>query len=214
MKPIKLVLADDQVLIRESIAFVLDTDDMLEVVGIAQDGEAALRLCEEMQPDIVLMDIQMPVMNGIDATREIKRRWPQMKVIMLTTFQEVDHVVAALSIGAEGYLLKAIHPKELISGIKHIHNDGTLLSQHLALALAEQALQAKPAKQAKQRYGITEREEQVLMALTKGLSNRQISELLFLSEGTVKNYISSLYHKLNVKDRSEAVSKAKDERMV
>lgn len=123
MKKIRLLLVDDQELIRESLAFVINTDEDIEVVGLAGNGEDAILKCEELQPHIVLMDIQMPILNGIEATKIIKQRWPHVKIIILTTFQEVDHVVQALTIGAEGYLLKAIHPKELISGIKHVNNE-------------------------------------------------------------------------------------------
>jgi DNA-binding NarL/FixJ family response regulator len=216
MKNIKLLLVDDQELIRESLAFVLNTDEEIEVVGSAANGKEALQLCVELQPTIVLMDIQMPVLNGIEATRMIKQKWPDIKVMILTTFQEIDHVVEALSIGAEGYLLKAIHPKDLISGIKHIHHEGTLLSQNLAKALVQQVHLAKEitSKSTKPNYGLTEREEQILQCLSNGLSNKQISERLFLSEGTVKNYISSIYHKLDVKDRFQAALKAKEEDIV
>ncbi|MEW9052190.1 MAG: response regulator transcription factor [Neobacillus sp.] len=216
MKSIRLLLVDDQELIRESLAFVLNTDEEIEVVGLAANGEEAIDLCEKLQPGIVLMDIQMPLLNGIEATRVIKQRWPAIKIMILTTFQEIEHVVEALSIGAEGYLLKAVHPKELISGIKHIHNEGTLLSQNLAKALVGQLQAPKEEKEKsdKPKYGLTEREEQILKCLADGLSNKHISEKLYLSEGTVKNYISSIYHKLDVKDRFQAALKAKDEEIV
>jgi DNA-binding NarL/FixJ family response regulator len=216
MKNIKLLLVDDQELIRESLAYVINTDEDIEVVGLAADGKEAIMLCETLQPTIVLMDIQMPNVNGIEATKIIKQRWPNIKVMILTTFQEIEHVVEALSIGAEGYLLKAIHPKDLISGIKHIHQEGTLLSQKLAKALVEQANKALQANDTKMKpnYGLTEREAQILQCLAHGLSNKQISERLYLSEGTVKNYISSIYHKLDVKDRLQAALKAKEEDII
>lgn len=213
MKHIKLLLVDDQELIRESLAFVLNTDEDIEVLGLASHGEEAIRLCEQQRPSVVLMDIQMPILNGIEATQAIKSRWPEVKVIILTTFQEIEQVAEALAAGAEGYLLKAIHPKELISGIKHVANQGTLLSQELAKALVLQAQQAKPREEHAEKsatFGLTEREEQILRLLAQGLSNKQISERLFLSEGTVKNYISSIYHKMDVKDRTQAALKAKD----
>jgi DNA-binding NarL/FixJ family response regulator len=210
MKKIRLLLVDDQELIRESLAFVINTDEDIEVVGLASNGEEALLLCETHKPTIVLMDIQMPILNGIEATRRIKQQWPETKVMILTTFQEVEHVVEALSIGADGYLLKAIHPKDLISGIKHIVHEGTLLSQDLAKALVMQVQLAKEAVAPKPKYGLTDREEQILKEIASGLNNKQISEKLFLSEGTVKNYISSIYHKLDVKDRMQAALKAKE----
>ena len=216
MKTIKLLVVDDQELIRESLAFVLNTDNDIEVVGVAANGAEAVEFCDTLQPSLVLMDIQMPVLNGIDATRIIKQKWPGIKIMILTTFHEVEQVVEALSIGAEGYLLKAIHPKDLISGIKHIHKEGTLLSQELAKALVSQIQTTKEVREKPNRpkYGLTEREEQILQNLAYGLSNKQIADKLFLSEGTVKNYISSIYHKLDVKDRFQAALKAKEEDII
>ncbi|WP_261808052.1 response regulator transcription factor [Paenibacillus sp. N3.4] len=110
--PLKLLLVDDQDLIRESLHIVLDMDPNIQVVGLAENGRVALKQCEELQPDIVLMDIHMPIMDGVEATRQIKEAWPHIRVIILTTFQEISYVVDALGAGAEGYLLKAIHPKD------------------------------------------------------------------------------------------------------
>ncbi|GAA0321716.1 response regulator transcription factor [Bacillus carboniphilus] len=210
--PIKVLLVDDQELIRESLSIVLDMDEDLEVVGIAANGQEALFLCEDLQPDVVLMDIHMPVMDGMAATKEVKEKWPGIKVIILTTFQEINHVVDALTIGAEGYLLKAIHPKDLISGIKLIHHGGTLLPQDLAKLLVQKLQKDEPVKNDK--FGLTDRELEVLTSLSQGLGNKQIAERLFLSEGTVKNYISNIYHKLEVKDRFQAAQKAQEEKLI
>ncbi|PLS16177.1 DNA-binding response regulator [Bacillus sp. M6-12] len=216
MSTIKLMLADDQELIRESLAFVLNTDTQLNVIALARNGKQAIELCEKELPDVILMDIQMPEMNGIEATRLIKQRWPHVRIIILTTFQEIDHVLETLTIGAEGYLLKAIHPNDLIAGIKLIHRGGTLLPNDIAKQLIQQLnnptekIVSSPAS----RYSLTVREEQVLKNLAMGLSNKLIAEKLNLSEGTVKNYISSIYHKLDVNDRLHAVNKAKKEDLV
>lgn len=213
MSVIKLVIADDQELIRESLSIVLDMDDDMEIVGLAENGAEAIDLCQQQHPDMILMDINMPEMDGISATKIIKQRWPETKVIILTTFQEVNYVIDALAIGAEGYLLKAIHPKDLLAGIKLIHKGGTLLPQDLAKLLVQQINSPEPhaPQEVKNNYDLTEREEEVLECIAQGLSNRLIAERLFLSEGTVKNYISSIYHKLDVKDRFQAALKAKEE---
>ncbi|WP_462409897.1 response regulator [Neobacillus sp. Marseille-QA0830] len=216
MSGIKLVIADDQELIRESLSIVLDMDNEIEIVGLAENGAEAITLCEQLSPSTILMDINMPVMDGISATKVIKQRWPDIKVMMLTTFQEVHHVIEALSLGAEGYLLKAIHPKDLIAGIKLIHKGGTLLPQDLAKLLVQQ-INSHPAPDVqsnKNQYELTEREEDVLECIAQGLSNKNIAEKLFLSEGTVKNYISSIYHKLDVKDRFQAALKAQQEGLI
>ncbi|MFC5773945.1 response regulator [Ectobacillus antri] len=212
---IKIMLVDDQELIRESLAFVLNTDPELEVVALAKNGQEAVELSKEKKPDIILMDIQMPIMDGITATKFIKATHPEIRIMILTTFQEIQHVIDALSIGAEGYLLKAMHPKDLIAGIKLVHTGGTLLPNDLAKILVQQIQPSvTQAVQAPAPYDLTEREVQVLECLAHGLSNKDTAERLFLSEGTVKNYISSLYHKLDVKNRLQAVNKAKEEDLI
>jgi DNA-binding NarL/FixJ family response regulator len=226
MKEIKLLLVDDQDLIRESLHIVLDMDPQIEVVGLAENGHVAVQLCEEHQPNIVLMDIHMPIMDGVEATRQIKEKWPHIRVIILTTFQEINLVVDALGAGAEGYLLKAIHPKDLAAGIKWVSQGGTLIPQDIARMLVQQlqgeahsnsslmgqkeSVEAAPSDV----YGLSERELQVLQCISDGLSNKEIAEKLFLSEGTVKNYISNIYSKLDVRDRIQASKKAHDEGML
>lgn len=220
--PLKLLLVDDQDLIRESLHIVLGMDPDIEVVGLAENGQVAVKLCEVQQPDIVLMDIHMPIMDGVEATRRIKATWPHIRVIILTTFQEISYVLDALSAGAEGYLLKAIHPKDLAAGVKWVHQGGTLIPHDIAKMLVQQARDgadrgiASSAEDAARAdaYGLSERELQVLHCIADGLNNREIAEKLFLSEGTVKNYISNIYSKMDVRDRVQASKKAHEEGMV
>lgn len=228
MKEIKLLLADDQDLIRESLHIVLDMDPDIEVVGLAENGRAAVELCEKHRPGVVLMDIHMPEMDGVEATRQIKQRFPEIRVIILTTFQEIQYVVDALGAGAEGYLLKAIHPRDLAAGIKWVSRGGTLIPQDIAKMLVNrlqgveqpEAHGAAASHSEEQHgkngssYGLSERELQVLHCIADGLNNREIAERLFLSEGTVKNYISSIYSKMDVRDRIQATKKAQEEGMV
>ncbi|NQX60192.1 response regulator transcription factor [Paenibacillus qinlingensis] len=218
--PLKLLLVDDQDLIRESLHIVLGMDPDIEVVGLAENGQVAVKLSEEVQPDVVLMDIHMPIMDGVEATRQIKAAWPHIRVIILTTFQEIGYVVDALSAGAEGYLLKAIHPKELATGIKWVHQGGTLIPHDIAKMLVQQARDGGGGSSSEDKeessvrvetYGLSERELQVLHSIADGLNNREIAEKLFLSEGTVKNYISNIYSKMDVRDRVQASKKAHDE---
>jgi DNA-binding NarL/FixJ family response regulator len=218
--PLKLLLVDDQDLIRESLHIVLGMDPDIEVVGLAENGHVAVKLSEEVQPDVVLMDIHMPIMDGVEATRQIKATWPHIRVIILTTFQEIGYVVDALSAGAEGYLLKAIHPKDLATGIKWVHQGGTLIPHDIAKMLVQQARDGGGGGSSEDKeesnvrtetYGLSERELQVLHSIADGLNNREIAEKLFLSEGTVKNYISNIYSKMDVRDRVQASKKAHDE---
>lgn len=218
--PLKLLLVDDQDLIRESLHIVLGMDPEIEVVGLAENGQVAVQLTQDMQPDVVLMDIHMPTMDGVEATRRIKSTWPHIRVIILTTFQEIGYVVDALSAGAEGYLLKAIHPKELATGIKWVHRGGTLIPHDIAKMLVQQARDGGSSGSSEEKeessvrtetYGLSERELQVLHSIADGLNNREIAEKLFLSEGTVKNYISNIYSKMDVRDRVQASKKAHDE---
>ncbi|MCC3374156.1 response regulator transcription factor [Cohnella sp. REN36] len=205
---IKVLLADDQALILESLQIVLSMEEDLEIVGLARNGEEAVKGCEQLMPDVVLMDVNMPVMDGVAATALIKERTPATKIIMLTSYKEVEYVLAALSYGAEGYLLKAIHPKDLAAGIRVVQAGGTLISQEMARKMIKSMNNTASAN--KNEFGLTAREVEVLHKLAAGLRNQDIAEALYLSEGTVKNYISAIYSKLNVKGRREAARKARD----
>jgi DNA-binding NarL/FixJ family response regulator len=217
MQKIRIAIAEDQELIRKSLSIVLGLEPDFAVVGLAENGRAAVELCEAGAPDLFLMDINMPVMDGVEATRRIKERWPEVKVIILTTFQEVEYVLEALNSGAEGYILKAIDPQDLASGIRHVHRGETLIPQEMAKAIFSQFTQGKtaaghaPAAGKTVDYGLSERELQVLDGLADGLSNRQIAEKLYISEGTARNYISSIYSKMDVHNRTAAAKKAKEE---
>lgn len=214
-KTIQIVIAEDQEIIRKSLAIVLNLDPDLEVVGTAADGAEAVELVRQWQPDIVLMDIHMPVMDGVEATERIKAAHENVRVIMLTTFQDVQFVNGALHAGAEGYILKAIDPSDLAAAIRLVHRGGTMISQEVAKALFARRSVEAPGKAADvpsaSAYALTEREIQVLTCISHGLANREIAERLYLSEGTVKNYISSIYSKLNVHNRASAMKKASEE---
>ncbi|MBB6637602.1 response regulator [Cohnella thailandensis] len=212
MPKIKVLIVDDQELILESLNIVLEMEDDIEVVGLAKNGEEAIDYCEKSQPDIILMDINMPIMNGVVATEKIKPRFPLAKIIILTSYKEVEYVLAALSHGAEGYLLKAIHPKNLIAGIRVVHNGGTLISPEMADKMIKSMLKSgiSSTVDTNNEFGLSAREVQVLHKLALGLRNQDIAKALFLSEGTVKNYISNIYSKLNVKGRREAAYKARE----
>jgi DNA-binding NarL/FixJ family response regulator len=209
---IKLVVADDQEIIREGLFDVFEYEEEIEIVGLAANGKEAIEICVNKVPDTILMDIHMPVMDGVEATKIIKEKWPEMRVIILTTFQEISYVTEALGAGAEGYLLKAIEPKDLIAGVKLISHGGTLISKEIASLLINKM--DNPKKKPSKTYGLTEREIEVLGALADGLTNAEIAAHLFLSEGTVKNYISNIYSKFEISDRLKVANKAKEEGVI
>lgn len=216
MERIRVFIAEDQELIRKSLGIVLGMAPDIEIVGMAENGKAAVDNVGELQPELVLMDIHMPVMDGVEATTIIKQRWPDVKVIILTTFQEVQYVISALNAGAEGYILKAIDPTDLAGAIRLVHRGETMITQEVAKALFSGTMQGREQAAAPERpkdseYGLTDRELQVLQYISEGLANRSIAERMFLSEGTVKNYISSIYSKLNVHNRASAMRKASEE---
>jgi DNA-binding NarL/FixJ family response regulator len=210
---IKVLIVDDQELIRESLSIVLTGEADLEIVGVAENGRAAVDQAARFSPDVILMDIHMPLMDGVEATRQIKQQFPALRVIILTTFQELEYVKEGLSAGAEGYLLKAIHPKDLAAGIRLVHHGGTLINQEIAKQLVADWI--SPSGQMKKvNFDLTEREVEILEELARGSTNREIARKLFLTEGTVKNYASSIYSKLDVIGRQKAVIKAKDEGII
>ncbi|TYP79358.1 DNA-binding NarL/FixJ family response regulator [Paenibacillus methanolicus] len=211
-----MLIVEDQDLIRKSLAIVLNMAEDLHVIGTAEDGRKAVEFVEGLQPHVVLMDIHMPIMDGVEATEQIKRRWPSVKVVMLTTFQEVEYVSAALHAGAEGYILKAIDPMDLLSAIRLVNRGEMMITQEVARALftkpSSDTMTGKALGSEKSgEFGLSDRELQLLQYISEGMANRAIAERMYLSEGTVKNYISSIYSKLNVHNRASMMRKATEE---
>jgi NarL family two-component system response regulator LiaR len=209
MNPIRVLVVDDHAVVRSGLSkFLLVNKDML-LVAEASDGEEALQMTSLHHPDIVLMDLMMPGMDGIAATRFIRERFPQVKVIALTSFSEQNLVQGALQAGAIGYLQKNVTAAELASAIRSAHLGRMSLSQEAAQALAQSATSAHLPGNA-----LTERELEVLRCLVEGLNNQDISGRLFISLGTVKFHISNIYQKLGVDGRVEAVKLAILQRLV
>lgn len=216
---IKTIIVEDQELIRKSLKIVLESISDISIIGMAANGKEAIDLCEKENPEIVLMDIQMPEMDGVKATEEIKKRMPHIKVIILTTFQDINHVKNALNAGAEGYILKAVDPQFLVTGIHMVYHGGSLIPQELAKEVFQSfstseekgVFEQSPAVNI---YELNKQELKILKYLAQGISNKAISEKMFLSLGTVKNYISNIYSKLDVKNRSSAIMKAIDEKII
>jgi DNA-binding NarL/FixJ family response regulator len=204
---------DDQRLMREGLRTLLELEPGLEVVGEAEDGEAALDAYQELQPTVVLMDVRMPKMDGVEATRRLRLRWPEAVVIILTTFDDDAYLFEGLRAGAVGYLLKDVSGEELTQAIRTVAAGGGLIEPSITRkVLAEFSRLPPPARpvEAVLVDPLSERELQILRLLDQGLTNRQISERLYLAEGTVKNYVSNILQKLGVQDRTQAALRARE----
>jgi DNA-binding NarL/FixJ family response regulator len=209
--PVRVLLVDDQSLFREALATLLDVRDEVEVVGEAADGDEALRQAAALGPDVVLMDLRMPVLDGIAATRRMRVALPQVRVIALTTFDDDEDVFAALRAGAVGYLLKDVSSSRLIEAILAAARGESVLQPSVAAKVVAQfaRLSQDPAPRAQPLVvPLSDRELEVLRLVADGHSNREIAGALFLAEGTVKNHVTNVLAKLGVRDRTQAALRA------
>ncbi|GGB54796.1 histidine kinase [Lentibacillus populi] len=213
---IKVVLVDDQRIILDSLRTALEIQSQLQIVGMAESGEEALTLCTQTQPDIVLMDVNMPNMNGIEAMEVIKEKNSMIKVVILSSFEDVNQAVEALQKGANGYLLKSIQPKELMETLRFIHRGDTIIHHEIANQVFEELKDRNVSYEEynKNDYGLTPRELEIINYLAKGLRYKAIAARLYLSEGTVRNYASDMYAKLNVSNRDQAIEKCLEEGLI
>ena len=200
----RVLICDDQAVVREGLETILKGAPAVEVVGTAADGEAALEQTERLVPDLVLMDLKMPVMNGIRATREIRRRFPGVRVLVLTTYDADEWVYDAIRAGASGYLMKDTPSERLVEAILGTAAGKTHIDPTVAGKLFEHVARGDPAPASALIAELSEREREVLGLLAEGLSNPAIAKRLFLSEGTVRNYLTVIYEKLGVSDRTQA----------
>jgi DNA-binding NarL/FixJ family response regulator len=213
MTPIRILIVDDQRILREGLRTLLSLESDFAVVAEAEDGQAALDQYAAHRPDVVLMDIRMPRLDGVEATRRLRERWPDARVIILTTFDDDAYVFDGLRAGALGYLLKDISGHELADAIRKVAGGGALIEPSVARkVLAEFARLAEPARPANEQLPepLSERELEILRLLAAGANNRQIASQLFLAEGTVKNYVSTILDKLGVEDRTQAALRARE----
>ncbi len=204
---IRLLLVDDQMIIRQGLKSLLEAKPDLEVVGEAENGQQAITQVEALQPDVVLMDVRMPVMDGVAATRQICQQFSQTKVLVLTTFDDDEYVSQAMRLGARGYLLKDTHSDDLAAAIRAVHKGYTQMGPGLfekAMAVPTLPVATQPAHLPPELAGLTAREREVLCLIVAGASNREIAEALYISERTVKNHITHILSQLNLRDRTQA----------
>ena len=211
--PIRVLLVDDQRLLRDGLRTLLELEEDLQVVGEADDGAAGLARYAELKPDVVLMDVRMPGIDGVEATRRLVGEWPDARVIILTTFDEDEYIFEGLRAGACGYLLKALSGAELAAAIRTVHGGDALLDPAVtAKVMAEFARLAPPARtiDAGLAEPLTDREREILTLVAQGLTNREIAQRLFLAEGTIKNYVTNILQKIGVRDRTQAALRARE----
>ena len=212
MSTIKVMVVDDQTELAEEIASVLRSDKGLEVVGLAADGFDALEKMKGVQPDVVLLDIRMPNMNGVVATQRIKTEYPEVKVVILTTFDDSDYILNAINNGASGYLLKDIGGDALINAVKNAYAGDTILPAKIARRIADAAKHVAADREIRltRAFALSDREVEIALMMYEGFTNRQISSALKLSEGTTRNYVSSIYIKTNSENRADALARIRD----
>lgn len=205
---IKVIIADDQELIRQSLQIVLETKEDIEVIGTAKDGREVISLVRKEKPDVILMDVRMPEMDGVQCTKIIKDQYPQIKIIILTTFDDDEFVFSALKHGASGYLLKGISMDELEQAIHTVHAGGAMINPDVATKVVDFFSEMAQSNydvmiQPENISDITDAEWDIIKLVGRGMSNKEIAQYLKLSEGTVRNYLSTILSKLNLRDRTQ-----------
>lgn len=210
MKKIKVLLVDDQVLFVESLRMVLEKmANDIAVVGVAQNGREAVELASSLQPNVILMDVRMPEMNGVESARIISERFSEIRIIMLTTFDDDEYIIEALKYGASGYLLKNVPPEDLIAAIRAVFEGNVLMAPKVASKLVEKLVNTtedKPSVDITLNSPdwldqLSNREKEILSLIAQGYDNREIAKRLYIGEQTVRNYVSIIYCKMGVKDR-------------
>jgi DNA-binding NarL/FixJ family response regulator len=212
-QPITILIADDQTLMRDGLQTILNLEEDMKVLGTAENGLQACEAVALLRPDLVLMDIQMPVMNGIESTKQIKRDYPGTTVLILTTFAEDDYIIDGLMSGAAGFLLKDMPGDKLIQSIRDCMQGQLMMPAVIATKLAARLSQASGAGSAdwsaqrlkSEGITFTQREKNIIQLMLEGKTNRLIAGSLFMSEGTVKNYVSMIYNKIGTNDRTKAI---------
>ncbi len=210
---IRVLLVDDQRLMRDGLRTLIELETDLDVAGEAEDGLEAISAYRNMGPDIVLMDVRMPNLNGVEATRRIKADFPEANILILTTFDDDEYIFEALRAGASGYLLKDVSGKELADAIRTVAGGGTLIAPSVARKVVSEFARLKPASASTAESlpePLSVREIEILQVLAQGRTNKEIADYLHLAEGTVKNYVTSILQKIGARDRTQAALRAKE----
>jgi len=210
---IRVLIVDDQRLMRDGLRTLIELETDLDITGEAADGLEAVSAYRDLEPDIVLMDIQMPNLNGVEATRRIKADWPEANILILTTFDDDEYIFEALRAGASGYLLKDVSGKELASAIRTVAEGGTLIAPSVARKVVSEFARLKPASSETAESlpePLSKREIEILKVLAQGHTNKEIADQLHLAEGTVKNYVTSILQKIGARDRTQAALRARE----
>ena len=205
--PIRLMLADDHRMLREGLRRSME-DEGFDVVGEAGDGDEAVSLAGQVQPDVVLMDVTMPDVDGVEATRRIRSQWPRIRVVMLTMHADKDVIASAIRAGASGYLVKDCSTDEIADAVRQAVDENATLSPDLAASMLDEVRRLDPPAVPEAERVVTKREEEVLQLIADGCSTGEVAEQLYISQKTVKNHLASIYQKLDARDRTQAVLQA------
>lgn len=205
MNKIKLAIVDDEKLIRESLKIILGSSKEIEIAGLCENGEEAFNLCKETNVDVMLMDIRMPICDGVKATKLIKEAYSGVKIIILTTFKDDDYIFDAIKYGASGYILKDTSHEVILHTIKSAYIGNIIMNPEIATAIIENKTmdKSKALDKVKNTYNLTSRELEIITEISEGFTNKEIGERLFITEGTVKNNITEILSKLELRDRTQ-----------